>query len=262
MKTIFFRALTFAVILGFAVLFSACAFNPAQGGSETEQAVVQTVCRNPVEIGVAVDQSGSMRWSGTPAVTAEDLKPLLEQVLNCGGTLGVTFIRFDSAKPVERFRVPEPPPMPAQPAQNKDEEDYEFADRLDEYRRQVKEREKAIRQKRADLQPKVESYLNNLAALLARSPKGATAFWSAISRLKIFLTESTAAWRDRPHRYLIIVSDAADTTGKTINAFKSDATILWVNANAPDKNLKDFPSKRFENFSAAVAEILATEGVK
>ena len=241
------------------LLFSGCAT-----GDELPPppAVVVSVCEQPVEIGSADDQSGSMKFSGSPPVTVVDFKPLLDLISKCGGEIGVTFIRSNSAKPIERLRVEEPPAPPAPPTQKENEEDYEFADRTDEYDRNLAEWDKAVKEKQNKIKPEITEYLNVLKPLFEQTPKGSTDLWGAVNRLDIFLFESDAAWRNKPHRYLIIISDAHDTVGKSKNVFKSNATILWVNGNASDKDLEGFPYKRFESFTAAVAEIIAKEGVK
>lgn len=227
--------------------------------SVAEKNIPKTNCQNPVIVGGDFDQTGSMRWSGTAATSVDDLKPLIELIANCGGELGVTFVRSDSAKPIERFRAGEPPPPLTEPKQKPDEEDYEFADRMDEYSQKITERNEIVRQNRTALQPKIQNYLEMLAPLMARPPKGSTDLWSGINRLDVFLSEGDDSWQIKPHRYLIVVSDGADTVGKEKRPFKSVTSVIWVNATASEKTMKDFPYQRVENFAAAVREILAKE---
>lgn len=285
MKTNFVKVVAFLFAIGLVFSFSACFSDPGQispatnasvsktddcaglpcsseNVSPVDKKINQTVCQNPVIVGAAFDKTGSMKWSGTAATTAEDLTLLLQHIAICGGSTGVTFIKNDSAKPIERFRANEPPPILVKPTPFPKEEDYEFADRIDEYDQKVLERDKVVRQNLKDIQPKIDDYLNTLAPLLAQKPKGSTDFSSAVNRLLVFLEEGDATWQIKPHRYLIISSDAEDTAGKTRNSFKADATVFWVNATASDKAMKDFPYQRFESFQAAVAEVLAREGVK
>ena len=280
MNTNFTKFVTFFCVLGLILFLSACSIDRSNGNSadnssnvtkkcavapcepEKKLPIKQIVCKNPVKVAAMFDQSGSMKWSGTAAITPDDLRPLLELTANCGGELGVTLVRSDSAKAIERFPVSEPPPMPVKPVQNADEEDYEFADRMVEYEQSLFYHSDSVRQKRSDLQPQIDEYLKILAPLLAKKPSGATDFSGALNRLSVFLEEGDAVWKVKPHRYLIIVSDAEDTAGKTKSSFKADATVFWVNATAPDKAMKDFPYKRFESFQSTVAEIIAIEGEK
>lgn len=285
MKTNFVRVFAFLFVVGLSFSFSACFSDPGQISPATNTSVSktedcaglpcssenisridtkinQTVCQNPVIVGAAFDKTGSMKWSGTAATTAKDLIPILEHIAICGGSTGVTFIKTDSAKPIERFCANEPPPILVKPTQNAGEEDYEFADRMDAYDQKVSERDKIVRQNLKDIQPKIDDYLNTLAPLLAQKPKGSTDFSSAVNRLLVFLEEGDATWQIKPHRYLIISSDAEDTIGKTRNSFKADATVFWVNATASDRVMKDFPYQRFESFQAAVDEVIAREGGK
>ena len=255
-KTILTIPLFYALVFGFWL--SAC--NAVPNDSTLPQVTIFSSCKNPVIVAGVIDQSGSMKLSGTPPVSVEDFKPLLDLISRCSGEIGVTFVRSDSAKPIERFRVDEPIPPPLKPIQKEDEENYEFADRRDEYVSELAEWNKSVKEKTAKLQPKIEEYLNNLKPLLAQTPKGSTDLWSAINRVDVFLSEGDATWRVKPNRYLIVISDAQDTIGKPKNDFKSDSVVLWVNGNASGKNLKDFPYKRFESYKAAVAEIVAKEG--
>lgn len=285
MQTNFVSFSIFSFVLGLVFFMSACVGDSAHGGSVVNQSSVnspncsfspcspadlsivekpvkQIVCVNPVIAGIAYDQTGSMRWSGTSSLSVQDLQPLIEQIANCGGEIGVTFVRADSAKPVERLRADEPPPLPLEPTRKPNEEDYEFADRIDGYDHQMKTRNEELQRYRKEFQPKIDEYLSNLAPLLAVKPKGNTDFWTSVNHLDVFLAEGDAPWRTKPHRYLIIISDGEDTIGKEKHAFKSDAVIVWVNANASEKSLKDFPYQRVESFPAAMRVILAGEGVK
>lgn len=240
----------------------ACGTGLMQNVPPIDKPVVISVCQNPLIVGVDYDQSGSMSWSGTAALTTEDLNPLIEHIKNCGGEIGVTFVRRDSGKPLERLAVAEPPALPVEPTQNPNEEDYEFADRQDEYQKQLQARNDQILQFRKDLQPRIEDYLKGLEPLLDHKPKGGTDLWTSLNRLDVFLSEGNEPWMIKPHRYLLVLSDGADTMGKEKHAFKSGATVIWINAGASAKNLKDFPYHRVENFSQAVREILAKEQVK
>lgn len=285
MKTKIISVTAFFIILAFGLFSAACVGESAQGSSANTQAstdslncavspcsaentvdagnsVTKHICQNPLIVGVAYDQSGSMRWSGTSTLTTQDLLPLIEQVANCGGEIGVMFVRADSSKPVERLRAAEPPPPPLEPVQKTDEEDYEFADRLDEYQVNLQTHNEKIQRNKKELQPAVDKYLSELSPLLAQKPKGNTDFWSGINRLDVFLAESDAPWHTKPHRYLVIISDGEDTIGSKKRPFKSNAAVIWVNANASEKTLKGFLYQRFESFPAAIREILAKEGGK
>lgn len=247
--------------VGAIVFLSSCSsLNPSNSLS-TPLATSPSIC-NPIIIGIAYDQTGSMRWSGTSSLEVEDLKPFISHLSNCGGEIGVTFVRANSAKPIERLRFPELPMSPAEPTQKTDEEDYEFTDRKDVFSEEVKNWEKEVQRLKSEKQPEIVEYFNVLKPLLAAKPKGNTDFWSGISRLDVYLSESDVSWRVKPHRYLVVVSDGEDNIGKEKRPFKSEATVIWVNANASGKSLQDFPYQRVENFQAAVKQILAKEGVK
>lgn len=250
------------VMFAYLLLVSGCGGSWHESIPATEPQPVLSVCGNPIVVGVAIDQSGSMRWSGTAPISTADLKPLIEHIRDCGGEIGVTFVRANSGKPIERLRANEPPALPTEPVQTTAEEDYEFADRQDDHRQKLETRNTAIMEYRKEFEPKMATYLDDLAPLLAHKPKGSTDLWTGLNRLDVFLSEDALPWRTEPHRYLLVASDGADSVGKEKHRFKSDATVIWVNASASERHLKDVPYKRVEDSAAAVRYILAAEGVK
>lgn len=224
--------------------------------------IKSTTCLNPIIVGFALDQTGSMRWSGITALTIDEFKPLIARLSDCGGEIGVTLVRANSAKQIERLRFPELPTSPTLEKQKQNEEDYEFADREDAHKEAMDKWQKDIQQIKSAQQPEITKYSEALKPLLAEPPKGKTDFWSGVNRLDVFLGETDTSWNIKPHRYLVIYSDGEDNMGKEKRPFKCDAHVIWINANASGKSLKDFPYQRVESFQAAIREILAKEGVK
>lgn len=233
-------------------------------GSEHEISTKQDKepCLNPIVIGVALDQTGSMRWSGITALTIDEFKPLIARLSDCGGEIGITFVRADSAKQIERLRFTELPVIPNKRDKTPNEEDYEYADYEDAYNLELNDWREKVQKQKSVQQPEIDKYFEVLKPLLAAPPNGNTDFWTSVNRLDVFLNEGNASWNVKPHRYLVIYSDGEDNIGKEKHSFKSDAHVIWVNANASGKSMKDFPYQRVESFQSAIREILAKEGVK
>lgn len=248
----FYRIIGFLSVLALCQLFVGCISETGQTTAVTNPVSNSAVCSSPILAGITVDQSGSMKWSGTPQVTVEDLMPLIEQLNSCGGEIGLTFVRGKSDLGIERLLFPELPPQPSKPVQKEDEETYEFDDRLAEFNRQEIEREKAVEKQKGEMAQKIDAFLKRIKPLLEKPLQGGTDFNTAVGRADVFLAESDSVWQVAPTKFLIIVSDAIDTKKQAKNPFKSGAKVLWVNATTNEKILADLKFTRFESFASAV----------
>lgn len=251
----FYRIIGFLSILVLSQMLTACIGETGETANVPKQVSNSAQCLYPLLVSIAVDQSGSMKWSGTPQVTVEDLIPLIEQLNNCSGEIGLTFVRGKSDLGIERLLFPELPAQPLKPVKKEDEETYEFDDRLAEFNRKQLEREKMVEKQREAMKLKIEVFLSRIRPLLERPPKGGTDFNTAVNRADVFLAESDSVWQIKPTKFLIIVSDAIDTQKQAKNPFKSDAKVLWVNATTNEKILADLKFIRFESFASAVRYI-------
>jgi hypothetical protein len=235
------------------VLFTACSSEQAAPAALVrEDQVSHKWCDRPILVAVNVDQSGSMKSTGGEEVTVEVLSPLINRITECGGELGVSFIRSNSTLPIQRIRFPEPPPPVAQPTQGDSEENYEFADRVAASYDLAEEQRKVREAQTEEMKPKIDEFIKRLKPEFARPFSGETDLSSGINRADIFLDENESSWAKKPLRYLILVSDAVDTKKKRRYPFKSGAVVLWVNGTADEKRLRIPKARRFENFSAAV----------
>ena len=63
-------------------------------------------CRTPIKVAVVIDESTSMSTSGTAPVKADELRPLIDALANCGGTLGVGFVREAPQPGLARIEFP------------------------------------------------------------------------------------------------------------------------------------------------------------
>ena len=238
-----------ATFLAAALVPSSCAGKLAEGSEVvlTKPPVVKA-CESPIDVVVIGDQSASMKNSGTAVIQAEELIPLIQQLSECGGELGVTFVRESPEPGIKRIRFPEKPALPEEPLQREGEEAYEFEDRVSAYKEQLVKRGEKIDHERTALKPKIESFLTQIRESLARRHSNATDLNSALNAADIFLAEEGDAARS----FLIIVSDGIDTEKRARLDKKSGVNVLWVNTTTEEKKSPWPTARRFENFESAV----------
>lgn len=259
-----------AFFLGSSVLFTwACSSTGTQRAepnvvvvaSSTPAPAVIPVC-HPMRIANDIDQTGSMGWTNTTRVTADEFRPLLPLLLRCGGELSITFIRSESNRPMFRFAVSEPTVEPVLLPRGEDEEPFKFSDRKHFFEKaHIEWSDKRIEREQMYGQ-KFEEFLTQIEPILKADPKGGTDFWGAVQRSKIMLSESQIVWNSAPHSYLVLVSDGVDTVGKPKVVLDQKIKVFWVDSKTDDSTLRELNAERFEAFSRALESILAIEGDK
>jgi hypothetical protein len=262
------RAAAALAVLVFVLSISGCTDTPATSSpadsSSGEPAPTRTAesaqCR-PVKIAPIPDQTGSANWTRTPQLAADDLRPLFELLLKCGGEIGFGLIRDQSNRGLIRFKIPPPSPRPLAPPLSPDDDEFTTADKNEAYREMFALWEQEIKQRREKYAGEFETYLQTLQPLLAQRPKGRSDIWGAIGRADLFLSERDEAWGQATRRYLILITDGQDNVGKKPKAFKSEAQVLLVNAseNVKAESLQSLQPIRFESTMAAVEHIVAAE---
>ncbi len=211
-------------------------------------------CRNQVKIAVVIDESTSMSTSGTAPVKAEELRPLIDALAECGGALGVGFVREGPQPGMERIDFPRPPLLPQAPEVQADEQGYEFDDRVAAFNQLRLERTDSIKNTLEKKKPEIEQYFRKIDDLLARPAAKGTDLNSALNSADLFLSEPVKdpVWQET----LIVVSDGLDTGRKVRRPFTSGARVLWVNSTSDDKVLSAYGATRIEAFKAAVDDVI------
>lgn len=247
-------------VIALLIVFSACGRNLENTANVSSMTMpVEVTCGAPLIVAVVVDQSGSMKWSGTPQVTIEDLRPLFAKLKSCGGEVGFAFVRDRSDFGIERLVFPELPLPLSMPSKSASEETYEFLDRLAAFHEKEKERERLIEKQAASMEPSVGDFKSRIDWLLRRPLSGRTDLNGGLNRASIFLAEPSDVWKKRPSKYLIVVSDAIDTEKKPRLSIRSGAAVLWVNGSSDGGASPASDGVRFENFAAAIRKITVIE---
>lgn len=242
------------------LLTSGC-FTATSGPSRTPTTGLVDVFREPspfpVLFAVFDDKSGSMKSARVTPLAEEDLAALIKTLRITGGELAFGLIGESTDRPLLRLRIPVPPQRPTkrevQNAFERAEQDALFQEQLEKY-------EADMRHWEADVDQRASSFLD---AVRPRLQEKATAkrspINSALTRSELFLNEPVTAWPKAPHRYIILNSDAIDTTKSSPISLKSGATLLLINGSGSMGLLESLNPLRFESVQAALDHITATE---
>ena len=251
-KTVSKKTIMLAIVLAVPVVTGSCgSTNPAPN----DLPPISVECRTPVRVAIVLDQSTSMSTSGTASVEAEDLRQLIGSLAECGGALGVGFVRERPQPGMQRIEFPQPPLLPAAPVMQEDEQGYEFDDRVAAFNKLRVDQADAIKNVLEKKKPEIDGYFQRMEELLARPAAKGTDLNSTLNAADLFLAEPSNGedWQ----KSLIIVSDGIDTGHKPRRPFSSGARVFWVNANSDDKVLSEYGATRVEALKAATDEVIA-----
>lgn len=237
--------------LAIVVFMTAC--QSTKSGSN-ELPPVSAECRTPIRIAVVIDESSSMTSSGTAPVKTEELRPLIDALANCGGSLGVGFVREVPHPGMERIDFPQPPLLPADPVMQEDEQSYEFDDRVASFNQLRLDRVDSIKNALENKKPEIDRFFRKIDDLLARPAAKGTDLNSALNAADLFLSEpvKNPDWQET----LIVISDGLDNRRKFRRPFVSGARVLWVNSTSDDKVLSGYGATRVEALTAAVDDVI------
>lgn len=250
----------FLMFIASAVFIASCGQTKAP---EIDLPPISAECRIPVKVAVIVDESASMATSGTAPVKADELHPLIDALAECGGALGIGFVREAPQPGLERIEFPRPPLLPAAPVMFEDEQTYEFDDRVAAFNQLRLERANSIKNALENKKPEIDGYFRKIDDLLARPAAKGTDLNSGLNAADLFLSEPVKepGWQ----KALIIISDGLDNGRKPRRHIRSEARVLWVNSTSNDKVLSDYGATRVEALKAAVDDVinkLQTRGTK
>lgn len=212
---------------------------------------------NALRILVAYDATGSMSDATVNPPTTAELRALAKAVAKKGGDMAYVLIT-DKPEAFTRYHV-EPPPTPpvltAAVSHNpfiKAKEQAANKPKMDEYQRKV-----AARQ--ADATARMEAFLRSIAALHVQPRARASNINALLDRASIFFAEPD----DQPtDKWLLLVSDGADTTGRPMTAtFAQSLRTIVVHRSAAIgifSTLNPRPAI-FESVASAVQKILKGE---
>lgn len=211
----------------------------------------------PALYAVFEDKSKSVKSARITPLREQDIKALIDNIRLTGGELAFGLIGESTDRPLLRLRIPVPPPRPTkrevQNAFERAEWDALFQEQLEKY-------EADMGHWKADVDQRAGAFLDAVRprlqekAIAKRSPIN-----SALTRSELFLNEPVTAWPRAPHRYIILNSDAIDTTKSAPATIKSGATLVIVNGSGSIGILESLNPLRFESVQAALDHITATE---
>lgn len=211
----------------------------------------------PVLCALFDDKSSSMKSARVNPLREEDLIALIKTLRTTGGELAFGLIGDSTDRPLLRLRIPTPPPRPQKPeiqnAFERAEEDALFQQQLEQYEADMKNWS-------ADIDQRTSSFIDAVRPRLREQAIAKTSpINSALIRSELFLNEPATAWNKAPRRYIILNSDAIDTTKTAPATIKSGATVMLVNGNGSLGTLQSLEPIRFESIKAAFDHIAATE---
>lgn len=211
----------------------------------------------PALYAVFDDKSGSVKTARITPLCEQNLMALIDTLRLTGGELAFGLIGESTDRPLLRLRIPVPPQHPTmrevQNAFERAEQDALFQEQLEKY-------EGEMRYWKADVDQRVNDFLD---AVRPRLQEKATAkrspINSALTRSELFLNEPISTWPKAPHRYIILNSDAIDTTKSSPVTLKSGATLVLINGSGSLGVLGSLNPLQFESVQAALDHITATE---
>ncbi|MBK8464950.1 MAG: hypothetical protein IPL32_03890 [Chloracidobacterium sp.] len=241
----------------FALSLATACSRHTEAGTESSVEKEAQPCLTPVEIVLIPDQTGSMKDSGTRPVTVDDLEPVFDPIVECGGSIALLFVRNRPDQAVDKFRIEQPVPLPEPPVQNEGEENYEFSDRQADYDAQLADRRRAIADRKVLARSEFDAFKQRMKPLLDRPPASSTDLNSVLNISDVCLAQDDG-WSTVPSKFLLLVSDGRDTNRRPRYRVQSGAKLFWVNGRSDPKTLAGVESARFVDLDSAVRAVINT----
>lgn len=244
-------SLALVTVLG---LSAACSHAPAPIPAPVEKLLAPLV-----KIALLQDQSPSRNTTRTEVISDAALREILGLLARTGGEIVVGTIRHSSNEPLERLMIV---PGPAPPSKPGDGNVFDTLDARAAYDVKLAAHSSAA----ADWQ---RAFDNASEAFLVRARRVLTnpvlsrrsAVWDAASRADVALAEPEAGPHSSlGHRYIVLISDCRESTGRTPVTLQSGATIVVVNGAGTLGSFEGLAGvQQFEGLGAAVNWIVRRE---
>ena len=211
-------------------------------GSETQEVVA------PIRIAVFQDKSGSVSWTKTPTLRAEeDFEPLFARLRVAGGELAFGLIADNSNRGLLRVRVQAPPLPPLRPTGNV----FLVSRQMEAFRHNEKIYRELHDAWVTETDQRVGTFSKELKSLLA-NPKLSrhSDVWGAVQRADLFLAEPDSA-SVQTSRIMILISDGIHNTTHPSVSVKSNAEFILVNGAASIGTLAGMRARQFESVESA-----------
>lgn len=211
----------------------------------------------PALYAVFDDKTGSTASARITPIQEHDLLVLVDNLRLTGGELAYGLIGESTDRPLLRLRVGVPP---ARPIMQEVQNAFERAEQEARFQEELEKYESDLKQWKKDVDRSVSSFLEAVRPrLLEKATAKRSPINSALTRSELFLNEPTDSWPVTPHRYIILNSDAIDTTKSARVTIKSGATLILINGSGSLGVIESLNPLRFESVQAALDHITATE---
>lgn len=212
---------------------------------------------HPVKIVVLEDQTGSRTTTRTEQVTPASLEPCIALLKETSGVLLVGAIRDTSNRTLIRLVIPPAPPRPV--ARPLPSNAFEALDVQALNDREQSAYEALDGEWQQDVDARVAEFLRNVEELTS-NPKLAwrSAVAAAIARADAAVAEPETV-SSEGRRFVVLSSDAVETTGKAITPLRSGAMLVVVNGAGILGSAAVVPGvQQFENLAAALLWVTET----
>jgi hypothetical protein len=252
------RLRLFSLLATLVVLAGACVSPPPEARSPSDLDAAQMLpCAHVVRIAFLQDKSNSAAANGVYQLRADELRPLADLIIRCGGEMAVGLVGDDSGLPLERWFVPRPAALPSPPSDRDTAINAAIARSEYESRRTEYERRNHVRVEAAERE--LRPFLDRVRALLGRDPTNArTPLWRAIARADGFLGEPDTVSGGPSSRHLVLSSDGVNTVGSPISLM-SGATLYICNGPSAVGSLAGLPAIVVESPVGAFRKIIDAE---
>jgi len=242
------RYVAYTTLIAAALLCIGCNKPYASQESSTE-ASSDSTRKAQIRVAVILDKSGSAPKNRIPPLEVAHLEPLIKLTRDRGGDLAVGAVKANSNRPLKRLDVDPPPSRPVRPDEDNS---YEKASAMRQYREEVKEYQTRMKRYRQSLSSEVKGFRHELKSLLnAAADAKRSDIRRALVRTELFFEEPTVG-DPKVRRFGILMTDGLDNVSESLPEIRSDATYLVVNGTGTLGVLKDLEPKRFESPEAAI----------
>ncbi len=261
------RAVTVHALIVVAVCAMACGAGSSVEARRAERAVIEPSLekpvaaarhvKHPVALVLLQDQTGSRTITRTEQFTPQSLDVPIGLVEEFSGKLVFGVIR-ETGKPMVRLVVPPGPRPPSKPAPGNA---FDMLESNAVYERELAAYHEAARKWRGDVDTRVATFKKEVIALLtAPTLSTRSAVWEAIFRADVALAEPEVGRTSEGSRFIVLASDAQDTTRKAGRPLRSGAQVVVANGVGTAGSLSAVPGvKVFEGLGAAVAWVCDLE---
>lgn len=212
-----------------------------------------------VKIAFLQDQTGSRNSTRTELLTSADLEIAIELLRDTCGEILVGAIRDKSNQPFSRISIG---PAPRKPQRPRDDGNvFDVQEAMAAYEESLATYDREVQQWRDEVDARVVAFMDRLEALVSEaSLSRSSAVWAAVFRADVALAEPEITRSSEGRRYIVLASDAQDTTRTRMGPLRSGAALVVANGAGTLGSLAHVAGvKAFEGLPAAITWITELE---